>query len=65
MKTTKRYRYDFDHADEYEEIAPCKRCGGRPYKSLAGISCRRCGYEVSAFGRTHAQMVEEWNSAEK
>lgn len=58
----RRYIYGFDHAEEYEEIAPCKFCGGRPYANIAGISCGDCGYEVSRAGRTNGEVVTEWNS---
>lgn len=58
----KRYIYSFDHADEYEDIAPCKFCGSRPYSNMAGISCHACGYEVARFGMTNEQVVVEWNA---
>lgn len=57
-----RFIYTFDHADEYEDIAPCKFCGSRPYNSIAGISCKSCGYAVERFGRTNRQVVDEWNA---
>lgn len=58
----RKYVYTFEHADEYEEIAPCKICGSRPYSSIAGIFCKVCGYEVGRFGRTSGQVVAEWNA---
>lgn len=58
----RRYVYEFDHADEYGSIAPCKFCGGRPYSNIAGISCRACGYEVGRSGKTNGQVVDEWNA---
>lgn len=61
MESKRKYHYDFDHADEYEDVAPCKVCGGRPYRNIAGISCKRCGYNVSIFGKTPRQMISEWN----
>lgn len=57
-----KFIYTFDHVDEYEDVAPCKFCGSRPYSNIAGISCRTCGYEVGRFGRTNEQVVDEWNA---
>ena len=60
---SKRYIYEFDHADEYEDIAPCKFCGARPYANIAGIFCKECGYSVERVGKTNGQVTEEWNAA--
>ena len=57
-----KYRYGFDHYGEYEDIAPCKFCGCRPYANLSGISCRSCGYGVSRAGRKSEEIVAEWNA---
>lgn len=54
--------YDFDEQGEYDDIAPCKYCGSRPYRSIAGIMCKNCGYEVSWAGRTGRQLNDEWNA---
>lgn len=57
-----RFIYKFDRYEEYDDIAPCKYCGSRPYRSVAGIECRKCGYAVSWHGQTIAEGIAEWNA---
>jgi ribosomal protein L37E len=54
--------YGFDEYGEYEDIAPCKYCGGEPYNSMSGISCRNCGYTVERHGRTNDEVLDMWNA---
>lgn len=59
-----RYIYTFDHADEYEDVAPCPKCGARPYVNIAGISCHACGFEVGRAGKTNGEVLAEWNETD-